>query len=56
MISATNDKFESEIEKQIITAIKLAIKPEPNEVRMIINEPTKINVPESISAASIFGP
>lgn len=56
MISAIKEKFESEIKRQTITAIKLTTRPEPNEVRTIINEPTKINMLESILAASSLGP
>jgi hypothetical protein len=56
MISATNEKFEREIKRQTVTAIKLVIRPEPNEVRIIIKEPTKINILESMLAASSLGP
>lgn len=49
------EKLEIEMNRQIVTAIKLRIIPEPNEVRTKAKDPIKINIEETILAALSSG-
>jgi hypothetical protein len=50
------EKSEREMKRQIVTAIRLEISPEPNEVRTKANDPIKINMDETILADLSSGP
>lgn len=50
------EKLEREMNRQIVTAIKLRIIPEPNEVRTKAKDPIKINIEEIILATLSSGP
>ena len=50
------EKLDREVNRQIVTAIKLTTIPEPNEVRTKAKDPMKINIAEIILAALSLGP